>query len=89
MRSAEASGAGRMDRREGAKPKDRGAGLFQARDGGKPPVAQPPERDKAKRGGERSRADGPEGGRETEGPQSGPVSSPRRREAARRAAAAA
>ena len=48
MRSAEASGAGRMDRREGAKPKDRGAGLFQARDGGKPPVAQPPERDRKK-----------------------------------------
>ena len=42
-----------------------------------------------KREGERSSADGPERGRGTEGPQSGPVPGPRRREAARRAAAAA
>ena len=42
-----------------------------------------------KREGERSSVDGPERGRGTEGPQSGPVPGPRRREAARRAAAAA
>lgn len=35
-----------MDRSEGEKPKARRAGLFQARGGGKPRVAQPPRRDK-------------------------------------------
>ena len=78
-----------MDRSEGAKPKGRKAALFQARGVGKPCVAQPPQRDKKKRGGVRSSTDGPERGRETEGTQSGPVSSPRRREAVRGAAAAA
>ena len=34
-----------MDRSEGAKPKVRNANLFQARVGGKPRVAQPPQRD--------------------------------------------
>ena len=38
-----------MDRSEGAEPKGREAALFQARDGGKPRVAQPPQRDKQKR----------------------------------------
>ena len=38
-----------MDRSEGAKPKGRKAALFQARGGGKPCVAQPPQRDKKKR----------------------------------------
>ena len=38
-----------MDRSEGAKPKGRKAALFQAQDGGKPCVAQPPQRDKQKR----------------------------------------
>ena len=40
-----------MDRSEDAEPKGREAALFQVRDGGKPRVAQPPQRDSAKRGG--------------------------------------
>lgn len=38
-----------MDRSEGAEPKGREADLFQARDGGKPRVAQPPQRDQEAR----------------------------------------
>ena len=36
-----------MDRSEGAERKGRKAALFRARDGGKPRVAQPPQRDMA------------------------------------------
>ena len=46
-----------MDWSEGAKPKGRIAALFQARVGGKPRVAQPPQRDKTKRGGQAHRGD--------------------------------
>lgn len=38
-----------MDRSEGAEPKGRKASLFQTRDGGKPCVAQPPQRDSKNR----------------------------------------
>ena len=48
-----------MDRSKGAKPKSRIAALFQARAGGKPGVATPPERD-TKREGVRRSPDGPE-----------------------------
>ena len=48
QRNAEACGAARMDRSEGAEPKGREADLFQARDGGKPRVAQPPQQDRPK-----------------------------------------
>ena len=55
----------------------------------RPGRAPNPQRDKKKRVGVRSSTDGPERGRETEGTQSVTVSSPRRREAVRGAAAAA
>ncbi len=47
LRSAKACGAARMDRSEGTKRKSRKAAPFRARDGGKPRVAQPPQRDMA------------------------------------------
>lgn len=46
-----------MDRSEGAKPKGHNVALFQARGVGKPCVAQPPQRDKKKRGGHAHRGD--------------------------------
>ena len=54
MRQSERCGACEDARSKGAKPKSRITALFQARAGGKPGVAQPPERD-TKRTGVRSR----------------------------------
>ena len=50
MRQSERCGACEDARSKGAKPKSRIAALFQARAGGKPGVAQPPERDKKRAG---------------------------------------
>ena len=54
QRSAEASGTVRMDRSEDAHPVSQ-EDTVQVRDGGKPCVVQPPQRDKEKRGAPGSR----------------------------------
>ena len=62
-----------MDRSEDEKPKDCEADLFQVRDGGKPRVAQPPQREKeARRAGAQGRQTPKRMGRAQGRPEAGP-----------------